>query len=192
LLFVQPGAQQPSPLLQVVIGALLQAASQVAAVPVRASVVQALLSLHEVLQLPSQVSPGSITPLPHLGPQSTSVFALHCVAMQQVSTVLPLQVVIALLAHSTLHLSALPVSASVVQLLLSLQVVGQLPSQVSPGSTWPSPQRGAGGAQSLSFAFVQPGAQQPSPPLHAVIATFEQTALQVAALPDRASVVHAF
>jgi hypothetical protein len=68
LLFMQPGAQQPSPLLQVVIGALTHLAVHVAAAPVSMSVVQTLLSSHELGQLPSQVSPGSTTPLPHFGP----------------------------------------------------------------------------------------------------------------------------
>jgi hypothetical protein len=68
LLCVQAGAQHPSPVSQIVIGALVHLIVQVAALPVAVSVVHQLLSLHKVGQSPSQVSPGSTMLLPHLGP----------------------------------------------------------------------------------------------------------------------------
>ncbi len=65
-------AQQPSPLVHVETGAWEHAAEHDAALPVSVSMVQALPSLHEVGQLPSQASPGSTTPLPHVAEQSLS------------------------------------------------------------------------------------------------------------------------
>jgi hypothetical protein len=73
----------------------------------------------------------------------------------------------------------------------SAQVLKQFPSHFSPGSTCPSPQRGGGGGQSLSLLLMQPGAQQPSPPLQEVIGVFEHATSQVAAFPAAESVVHA-
>ena len=46
------------------------------------------------------------------------------------------------------------------------EAVGQLPSQVSPGSTTPFPQVAE---QSSSFEALQPDGQQPSPSLHWVM-----------------------
>jgi len=70
---VQPAGQHPSPDVQAVTGTLAHCALQLAALPVRVSVVQALLSPHEVGQLPSHVSPASITPLLQVGEQSESL-----------------------------------------------------------------------------------------------------------------------
>jgi hypothetical protein len=67
---LQPAGQQPSPGAHTVIGWKVQAALQLAALPVSASAVQATPSLQEVGQLPSQLSPGSSTPLPQLAEQS--------------------------------------------------------------------------------------------------------------------------
>src|SRR6185503_18079399 len=74
--------------------------------------------------------------------------------------------------------------------------VGQLlaiaVSQVSPLSTTPLTHTAA---QSLSLLRLQaprpPPGQQPSPPVHAVIAVCVQATLQLAFAPVRASVVHA-
>jgi len=66
----------------------------------------------------------------------------------------------------TLHAPGLPDSVSIVQLLPSLQVAGQLPSQFSPGSMTPFPQYGE---QSLSLPLVHPDGQHPSPPAHWVM-----------------------
>ena len=81
---VHPSGQQPSPETQVVMGVLVQTTSQVALLPVITSVVQAFESSQLVGQDPasdaipwSQVSPDSATPLPQLGEQSESVFALQ-------------------------------------------------------------------------------------------------------------------
>jgi hypothetical protein len=58
--------QQPSPLVQVVIGVATHAASQVAALPVSRFGVQALPEAGQLVgQLPSHFSPGSTVPLPH-------------------------------------------------------------------------------------------------------------------------------
>jgi hypothetical protein len=62
------------------------------------------------------------------------------------------------------------------------------PSQVSPASTTPLPQRGG---QSLSRVESAPSGQQPSPPVGAVIGSWVHTALQLAALPLSSSRVQA-
>jgi len=184
---VQPEAQQPSPDTQAVIGVLVQVTLHSLAVPVRTSVVHALLSLQVVGQLPSQVSLGSTVPLPHRGVQSTSVFALQRPRSQHWSAVAE-HVVTAVFVQVTLHCAAVPVSTSVVHALLSLQLVGQLPSQVSPGSTVPSPQLAE---QSLSPGRAQPLGQHESPEVQAVTAACAQTTLHCAAVPVSTSVVQA-
>ncbi len=68
--------------------------------------------------------------------------------------------------QAALQLAALPVSRSMVQAMPSLQEVGQLPSQLSPGSSTPLPQLAE---QSESVALVQPAGQQPSPWTQALI-----------------------
>jgi len=67
--------------------------------------------------------------------------------------------------HCAEQVAAAPVSVSRVQALLSLQVVGQFPSQTSPVSTVPFPQVVL---QSASVALVHPAGQHPSPPVQAV------------------------
>jgi hypothetical protein len=182
---LQPGAQQPSPLLQVLIATFVQATSQVATLPVMVSVVQALPSSQLVLQFVSQVSPFSTAPLPHEGVQSLSLFALHPAGQHPSPS---LQATMGVLEHWKLQVAALPAGRSVVHLLLSSQLVGQLPSQVSPGSTTPLPQVAE---QSLSFALVHaPLPQQPSPSMHAVTGVWTQTASQVLASPVSSSFVH--
>jgi hypothetical protein len=72
LLAVQPGPQHPSPETQIAIGLWAQTTSHVATLPVMTSVVQATPSSQDRGQLPSHVSPGSVTPLPHFEGQLTS------------------------------------------------------------------------------------------------------------------------
>jgi hypothetical protein len=74
----QPAGQQPSPAVQVVIGVEVHWASQLAALPVSVSVVQALPSSQDVGQEDggSQVSPDSTTPLPHWGPPMMPVLLI--------------------------------------------------------------------------------------------------------------------
>jgi hypothetical protein len=66
------------------LGVWLHTAVQLAASPLMMSSVQALLSLQDaaVGQLPSQVSPDSVTPLPQFEMQSTSVLALQMLGSQ--------------------------------------------------------------------------------------------------------------
>jgi hypothetical protein len=109
---VQPGAQQPSPLLQAVIGALVHVASHEAAAPDKVSVEHALPSSHELGQLPSQSSPVSFTPLPHAGLQSLSLVALAPGGQHRS----PLAAaVIAGCEQTTLHCAEVPVCMSAVQ-----------------------------------------------------------------------------
>jgi hypothetical protein len=83
-------------------------------------------------------------------------------------------------------------STSMVQALLSLQVVGHVlsGSHTSPGPITPSPQSTV---QSLSFVALHPGTQQPSGAAlsHARIAWFVQVTLQRSLVPVRVSIVHA-
>jgi len=160
--FLQPLAQQPSPLTQAVIGVLPHFAVHVLASPLSVSVVQTSPSLHEVghlsagLVLPlSQVSPASTTPLPHDVVQSWSVFALQIVVSQHESLTVRLHTVIFVFVHSAVQVAALPVSTSVVHELLSLHEVGQLPSHFSLPSTLPSPQTMTWLVQELSLASLQ-------------------------------------
>jgi hypothetical protein len=79
---LHPGAQHPSALTHAVMFVFLQVTLQVASEPMRASAVQLLPSLHVRLAhvgeagATSQVSPGSMRPLPQPG-QSTSVVGPH-------------------------------------------------------------------------------------------------------------------
>jgi hypothetical protein len=136
----------------------LHCALHATALPIKVSMVHALASSQLLGQLaPSQVSPGSVVPLPHVLEQSLSVAWVHP-AGQQPSPLA--QLVRTWCEHDTLQLAELPVSESMVHASPSLQVTGQLPSQVSPLSTMLSPQNGE---QSLSLAWLQPAGQQPSP-----------------------------
>ena len=128
----------------------------------------------------SQASFALFTPSPQVaaGAQSESVppFAgfLQPAAQQPSPDV---QAVMVVWPQLRLHCAAVPVVLSVVQASLSLQLAGHLSaasgselSQVSVPFFEPSPQTGCGAEQSLSFAFVQPGAQQPSPLTQVVMA----------------------
>jgi glutaredoxin-related protein len=178
---LHPGAQHPSPPTQATMGVLVHRRSQVAALPVWESAVQAFPSLHVAGQLPggSHVSGDSTTPFPHRGRQSLSTRALQ-LAGQQPSP--PEHAVIAVCVHTRLQVAALPVCPSTVQAFPSLQVAGQLPggSHVSGGSTTLLLHTGA---QSVSFRALHPGAQHPSPPVHTVIGVCVHARLHVAALP---------
>ena len=132
------------------------------------------------MDLGSQVSPASTTPLPHFGVQSESLLALHPAGQQP--SLKAAQVVIPVWLQATLQLALLPVILSMVHVLASSQEVGQddAGSQVSPGSTTPLPQVGE---QSVSVLALHPAGQQPSPDTHVVIAVWLQVALQLALLP---------
>ncbi len=163
--------------------------SQLLGVPVRTLVVQGSLSSHTQLLGGSQVSPrlASMRPLPQPG-QSESVVASQPEGQQPSP---PLHAVIGVWLQLTSQLAALPLMASAVQASASSQLVGQLAdgSQVSPrlASTWPLPQPG----QSESVVGPHPPGQQPSPPLHSVIAVCAQLTLQVSAPPSVMSMVQA-
>jgi hypothetical protein len=82
LFALHPPAQQPSLGPHSVICWCTHDALHVLAAPTRLSIVHATLSTHVVGQSPSQVSPDSVSALPHVGEQSESVFALHPGAQQ--------------------------------------------------------------------------------------------------------------
>jgi hypothetical protein len=144
--------------------------------PTSESVVQALPSSQLVGQFPSQVSPGSSTPLPQLAPQSLSLLALQ-VGGQQPSP--PWQTDSGSEVHTELPAFGSPVSVSVVQALPSSQLVGQFPSHSSGPSTIVSPQTFV---QSLSESASHPMLQQPSPSAQPTGSTMHR-ALQSSAEP---------
>jgi hypothetical protein len=126
-------------------------------------------------------------PSPHAALQSLSLACVHPDG-QHISPFV--HVVIAGYEHAALHIAALPISTLLVHAIMSLHIVGQLDggSHFSGAVTTPSPHVAL---QSLSLPIVHPGAQQPSPPAHAVIGDVAHAALQFAALPVTKSVVHA-
>jgi hypothetical protein len=183
LFALQPGAHQPSPFVHVVIAGCVHNRLHVAAEPVNTSPVHEFPSSGQVVgQFPSQSSPDSTTPLPHIGMQFASLFALQPVGQHESPAV---HVVIGVNVHVRVHI--VPVRASVVQEFASLHDVGQFPSQASPDSITPFPQTGV---QFGSLFALQPGAQQPSPPTHVVIGVNVHARLQP--VPMRASVVQEF
>lgn len=184
--YAHPPGQQPSPLWHWVIGWALQTALQDCALPLRTSRVHTLPSEQLTGHAPSQISGGSIVMLPQLGEQSVSVIALHPTAQQPSPDT---HCVIGWNEHAALHELAEPTRLSIVHAEASLHAVGhEVPSQVSPVETTPSPHVEE---QSASVARVQPAGQQPSPPLHAEIAWKLQAALHEDAAPTSASIVHA-
>jgi hypothetical protein len=138
---------------------------------------------------PVHVSPcaPAHVPSPHTALQSLS-FACVQPDGQHMSPFV--HIVIAGYEHAAVHIAALPISTLFVHAIMSLHIVGQLDggSHRSGVVTTPSPHVAL---QSLSLPIVQPGAQQPSPPLHAVIGDVAHATLQFAALPVMKSVVHA-
>ena len=189
VVWLQPAGQQLSPAAQLTMGAFVQATLQLAALPVMESLVQLFPSSQLTGQVPggSQVSPGSTTELPQLALQSLSDRASQP-AGQQLSPLVQLTMGTAL--HATLQFAALPVMESIVQAFPSSQPAGQLAggSQVSPGSTKPSPHVPL---QSLSDTPSHPAGQQPSLSAHRTMGRLEHATLQLAALPVRMSSVHA-
>lgn len=193
---VPPGGQQPSPATNAVTARCWQFAAHVPAETSR-SVVQGSPSSQLVGQAPgvpagiavSQASPGWTAPSPQVGEQSGSSSAVHP-AGQQPSLTGP-QLVMGVSVQAAEQ--ARPVNTSCRQTEgdggqpLGL---GQAPgpaacvSQVSPGSTMPSPQVAA---QSLSVARVAPVGQQPSPEIADLIRSWTQVAWQPE--PTRKSVV---
>jgi hypothetical protein len=163
---------------------------QFAGDPLIMSIVHALPSLHEVGHDAggSQVSPGSMMPLPHDDEQLLSLVALQPVG-QQPSPLM--HETIGLWPQLTLHVAAEPLVVSIVQAFPSLHVVGHEAggSHVSPGSMTPSPHDAE---QSLSVGWVQPEGQHESPFMHATMPVWLQATLQLAGLPVMVSMVHAF
>lgn len=184
---VQPERQQPSPLVQVVMAVVEHTLVQLALLPLKVSRVQALPSLHEVGQLPSQVSPVSTTRLPQTGWQSRSLFALQPLGQHPSP---PVHVVIAEKEQARVQLALLPIRVSRVQARPSLHEVGQLPggSQVSPGSTTLLPHTAS---QSRSLTALQAEGQQPSLWLQTLMAVCVQVRVQRIDTPVMASLVHA-
>ena len=186
LRLLHPGAQHPSLLAQLVTAILVQKASQAVAEPFNVSTVQTLESSHVIGQFPSQLSFVSITLFPQLGVQSPSLLLLHPLGQHWSPCA---QVVMSENTQTASQVCPLPLRASDVQTNPSSQVVGQLPSQISPASTTLFEQSGA---QSSSLRLLHPGAQQPSPEIHVTIAGYEQAAVQAVEEPDNVLVVHAF
>jgi len=148
--------------------------------------VQALLSAHVAGQaLPSQVSPTSSVPLPQDGEQSLSVPLLQPAGQQPSPEV---QAETRTKEHAALQFCRLPVTESLVHAFPSLQLVGQLPSHVSPDSTVLFPQDAE---QSPSLVLLHPAGQQPSPAAQLVMLVRLQEALQLLADPVMTSAVHA-
>jgi len=173
-------------------GVFVQATLQLAFDPVRASAVQALLSLHVMAEqtgvagATSQVSPLSTAPLPHTAAQSLSLFRLQAPEPppgQQPSP--PVHAVMGVFVQATLQLAFDPVRASAVQALPSLHVMAEqttaagATSQVSPVSMRPLPQPG----QSTSIVGPHPVGQNPSagPQVRLVVV---QRYVQAPTLPD--------
>jgi hypothetical protein len=183
----QLDGQQPSATSwHCVIGCAVHAALQLSGLPLGTSIVHVSPSEHDVGQLPSHVSPVSTTPLPHVGEQSASEFALQPGA-QQPSPLAHSD--IGWNVHAALQLSAAPTRTSIVHDAPSVHAVGHdAPSQISPASTTPLPQVGE---QSESELALQPGAQQPSPPVHCAIGWNVHAALHVDGDPVSTSPVHA-
>ena len=186
LRLLHPGAQHPSPLRQLVTWTLVQKASQEVAEPFRESAVQLLESLQAVGQFPSQISFSSTTLLPQLGLQSASLLLLHPLGQHPSPFV---QVAIEVKTQLASQFPKLPLREFEVQASPSSQVVGQLPSQISPASTTLLEQSGA---QSLSLRLLHPVGQHPSPEVQAKMAVCKQSALQVDEEPINTSTVHAF
>lgn len=182
---VQPAGQHASSATQLVRSTCAHVTLQRLAWPKSVSWVHALSSAHWAGQLPSQVSPASTARLPHDTEQSPSVVLVQPAGQQPSPETQPVR---AACAHAALQEPAAPAKESMVQALPSPQVAGQLPSQVSPGSTTPSPHEGE---QSLSEAAVQPAGQQPSSDTQLVRGVKAQAALHACALPVRISLVQA-
>ena len=116
-----------------------------------------LMSTWQVVgQFPSQLSPASRTPFPHLGWQSLSLFAF-APGGQQPSPLFASAITV--WEHTRLQPWADPTPRSCVHALPSSQLRSHLPSQVSARSTTPLPHTGW---QSLSLFAFAPGGQQPS------------------------------
>jgi hypothetical protein len=185
LLALQPGGQQPSLLAQAVCSVVFtQAAVQAVALPCSARSWQPTGGQDDG-QLPSQVSAhaASVTPLPQRQLQSLSLTLVQPDAQQP--SLLAQAVITASFTQRAVQAAAVPCSLRVWQPTAG-HADGQLPSQISPASTTPLPQRGA---QSPSLVASQAGGQQPSGAvLHAVCRTsFTHWAWQVLPLTRRRS-----
>jgi hypothetical protein len=190
LLALQADGQQPSPFLHVVVTVVFtHLAVQAVAVPCNARCWHPMAGQVVGQLAPSQLSlqAGSVTPLPHWQAQSLSFAVVHPEA-QQLSPFVQAVMTVSF-THTALHAVAVPCRCRVWQPIAG-QVAGQLPSQVSPESTIPSPQRGL---QSLSLLLLQPAGQQPSPFAQAVwTPSSMQLAVQAAAEPTSFRRMQAF
>lgn len=181
---VHPAGQHPSPPWHDAIFVWAHWAEQVAAAPVKVSVVQATLSLHEVGQFPSQVSAASTIPSPQVEEQSLSFADVHPLGQHPSLFV---QAVRAVFVHWKEHVSTVPVNPSVVQALPSSHEVGQLPSQASPVSTTPLPQVFE---QSASLAAEHPSEQQSSAVMEHATGDVMQRAVQPSGSPAKTDMKH--
>jgi hypothetical protein len=152
---------------------------------VELSWVQVLLSQQFEPQLPSQVSPGSTKLLEQTAAQSLSLRPLQDDGQQPSPEV---QALISVSMHWAEQVAEDPTNSEKVQALGELHCDGQSSSHTSPTSRIELPQTDW---QSLSVSESQPGAQQPSPFVHAKIRELEQSKSQVVALPVAVSTVQA-
>jgi hypothetical protein len=131
LLALAAFGQQPSPLLAVVIAAAPHATLHICGEPWSLPGWQASTAGHDVLQLPSQISPESITPLPHETGQSLSLPEFAPVGQHWS----PLAAfVIGVWLQTASQVATAPLNVSTVHGSLSSQAVTQSPSQSSSGS----------------------------------------------------------
>lgn len=100
----------------------------------------------------------------------------------------PVHMVMSRCPQARLQDAAAPVVTSCVQAFPSSQVVGQLPSHVSPSSRVLFPHVAL---QSLSWARVHPAGQHPSLLRHTTMGWNTHAAEQLLALPPTVSMVHA-
>lgn len=131
LFALAPSGQHPSPLLAAVIVDVLHVTLHICGEPWSLPGWQASTVGHDVLQLPSQISPESITPLPHDTGQSLSVPEFASVG-QHMSPLMAF--VIGVWLQTASQATAEPFSVSMVHGSLSSQSATQSPSQTSPGS----------------------------------------------------------
>jgi hypothetical protein len=138
LLALQPAGQHESPLAQVVlVPAFTHSAVQADPCKVRSWQPTGGQLVGQLA--PSHFSPqaGSVTPLPHWQLQSLSLVVLHA-GGQQLSPLVQLAIM-APSTHLASQVAELPCSIRRWQPIAG-QLVGQLPSQISPASTTPFPQ----------------------------------------------------
>jgi hypothetical protein len=184
---VHPGGQHPSLPVHAVSVECVQTTLHVPSEPDWTSFVHAIASSQLVGHPPSHVSPGSTTPFPHTGSQSSSPFAWHPLGQHPSPSS---QVTIGGYEHTTLHCDAVPVATFIVQAFPSSQLPGQSPSHVSCGASVVPSLHVA--EQSSSVDESHAAGQHPSPSSHAVTSVCAHSTSQDELAPLRASVVQAF